>query len=67
MDPVDTEDIIHRLAIFIDADEPPGLAAHKLARAAVCLVRDREPRDAIALGDELNRLAFDPRFRRYGS
>lgn len=49
--------LIRELAQSIDSDQPPGIAARNLARAAVCLVRDRSGPQAVLLEAELNQLA----------
>ena len=64
-DPIRIERLVHELATIIDADEPPGLAAHQLAKAVVSLVKDRESPQAILLTDMLNRL--HPLFKRWES
>lgn len=51
------ERLIRQLAIAIDSDEPPGIAARNLARAIVCLVQDRDGPDAVLLEVEINKLA----------
>jgi hypothetical protein len=56
--PTSNEVLIRELAKEIDSDEPPGMAARNLARAAVCLVRDRSGPQAVLLEAELNKLAF---------
>jgi hypothetical protein len=50
------ERIVGALAMLIDADEPPGLAARELARTVVSLVRDRESPDAVRISGALIRL-----------
>ncbi len=64
MAPDKLEQLIRLLACAIDDDEPPGLAAMKLARAAVALVRKRSGREALDLERALNRLAFEAKFDR---
>jgi hypothetical protein len=55
-DPINFECLIHTLAAIIDTNAPPGAEALALARAAVSLVRDRKPMQAISLAHELNQL-----------
>lgn len=56
MNPVTKERLINELAPLIDGDSPPGLAAHRLARAAVSLIVEREPAQAIRLAKDLEDL-----------
>lgn len=53
---MNTEHLVVILAAEIDHDEPPGLAAHQLARAALCLIRNRDGAQAVLLETELNKL-----------
>jgi hypothetical protein len=55
-------DVVHRLAALIDSDEPPGLAAHRLARTVVALVEDRGATEAALLDCDLEALVN--RYRR---
>jgi hypothetical protein len=48
--------LVCKLAELIDSDEPPGLAAHELARTIVSLVADRESTQAVLLTSALNEL-----------
>jgi hypothetical protein len=57
MNPVEKEEFCRRLARIIDPDQPPGFAAHQLARAVVSLVQDRGGRDAALLVGPVNELA----------
>lgn len=50
------ERLINELAPLIDSDEPPGLAAHRLARAAVELIAEREPKQAYRIAKDLEDL-----------
>lgn len=62
MIPLEREDLVHALAAAIDADEPPGLAANKLARTIVQLVENRESPEAALLERDLEVLVN--RYRR---
>ncbi len=59
--PVELEDLVRRLARVIDPDEPPGLAAHQLARSVVSLVKNRGGLEAARLIAPIDRLAEEVR------
>jgi hypothetical protein len=62
---VQKEELVARLALVIDSDRPPGLAARTLARSVISLVRDRGGKEAAVLAEELDRFAVSfPRVRR---
>ncbi len=56
MNPAMKERLIHELVKAIDGDEPPGLAAHRLARAAVSLVQERDAKQALRIAKDLEDL-----------
>ncbi len=62
MNPLERDDLIHWLAVHIDADEPPGLAASKLARTVLEVVENRDGPEAVLLERDIALLA--QRYRR---
>ncbi len=59
------ERVTGALAMLIDSDQPPGLAARELARIVVSLVQEREPAEAIRISGRLIKLAaLFPRSRK---
>lgn len=59
---VEFEHLVGRVAQLIDRDEPPGLAAKQLARATLCLIKNREPKQALLI--EKKMLDMDDEFPR---
>lgn len=57
MNPLERDELIHWLAVHIDADEPPGLAATQLARGLLELVENRESPETVLLEREIVALA----------
>lgn len=62
MIPLEREDLVHALAVAIDADEPPGLAARKLAQTTLQLIENRDGPEAVLLERDLEVLVN--RYRR---
>lgn len=62
MNPIERDDLVHWLAVHIDADEPPGLAATKLARTVLEVVENRDGPEAVLLERDIAILAH--RYRR---
>ncbi len=62
MNPLERDDLVHWLAVHIDADEPPGLAANRLARTVLEVVENRDGPEAVLLERDIAILA--QRYRR---
>ena len=62
MNPLERDELIHWLAVHIDADEPPGLAATKLARTVLDVVENRDGPETVLLERDIALLA--QRYRR---
>jgi hypothetical protein len=57
VNPLERDELIRWLAVHIDADEPPGLAATKLARTVLDVFENRGGPEAVLLEGELVALA----------
>lgn len=57
MNPLERNELIHWLAVHIDADEPPGLAATKLACTVLETVENCGGTDAVLLERDIAALA----------
>jgi hypothetical protein len=62
VNPLERKDLVQWLAVHIDADEPPGLAATKLARTVLEVIENRDGPEAVLLERDIAMLAH--RYRR---
>ena len=53
------ERLVHELAAAVDVNDPPGLAAYRLARAVVTLIAGRESSEAYRLAKDLEDLSAE--------